>query len=59
VYNQILKNPLGEPDKRNFLAHSGFERNVVEVRKDGKILFLRYTGEKIKTIVSLCQSGLK
>ncbi|HBT03747.1 MAG TPA: TIGR01897 family CRISPR-associated protein [Thermodesulfobacterium commune] len=29
-------------DKRNFLAHCGFERTCVEVKKDGETIYLRY-----------------
>jgi len=59
IYNEILEASLGEPDKRNFLAHSGFERNIVEIKKDEEELFLRYNEDKIETIADYCQSGLK
>lgn len=32
----------GEPIDRNYFAHSGFERNVTEVRTEGKTVFVRY-----------------
>lgn len=35
IYNEIHGKGVGEPDERNFLAHSGFERNIVEVKKEG------------------------
>lgn len=35
---------------RNFFAHCGFERNCVEVRKEGKEILLRYKNEILKKI---------
>jgi len=59
IYNEILERSIGEVDKRNFLAHSGFERNVVEVKKQDNRLMLRYREDNIETIAELCQTGLK
>lgn len=35
-------------DNRNFLAHCGFERNCVEVKKINDEIYLRYTSDKEK-----------
>jgi len=59
VYNVVLGNTLGGVDDRNFLAHSGFEGNAVELRKHNGKLLLRYREEKIRTIAKHCQRGLK
>jgi len=59
IYNNVLGEKIGEPDARNFLAHSGFERNVTEVKKENGKLLLRYNENKIKTIINFCQRGLK
>lgn len=59
IYNSILDKSIGEPDVRNFLAHSGFERNITEIKKEGRKIFLRYGENKIKTIKEFCQKGLK
>ncbi|MEM2865446.1 MAG: CRISPR-associated CARF protein Csx1 [Candidatus Bathyarchaeia archaeon] len=59
VYNSILGRSMGEPDRRNFLAHSGFERNLVEVRKDvHRGILLRYREDKVGTIEKICKDGL-
>lgn len=58
IYNNILGKPIGEPDKRNFLAHSGFERNLVEIKKTENA-YVRYRENKIKIIKDFCQQGLK
>ncbi len=47
-----------EIDKRNFLAHSGFERNAVKVLKKDDQLFFKYDEEKIKTIKKIVMEGL-
>lgn len=59
IYNEILGRNIGEPDERNFLAHSGFERNIVEVKKEGNKIMLRYRENRIRTIAGLCQRGLR
>ncbi|WP_461833221.1 CRISPR-associated CARF protein Csx1 [Desulfothermus sp.] len=60
IYNEVLERSVGEPDSRNFLAHSGFERNIVEVKKSSPdVVFIRYREEKIGTIKDLCQKGLR
>jgi CRISPR-associated protein Csx1 len=59
IYNEILEKPTGEPNSRHFLAHSGFERNVVEIKKDIGNVYIRYREGNIKTIRKLCQRGLK
>lgn len=61
IYNEILGKPIGEPnlDARNFLAHSGFERNVVEIKKKKNDILMRYHENKIRVVVDLCQRGLR
>jgi len=59
IYNKLLGKPIGEPDARNFLAHSGFERNVIEVKRKDNDILIRYRQNKIKTIRDLCQRGLR
>jgi len=59
IYNAILGKSIGEPDERNFLAHSGFERNVIEVKKENGKLLLRYRRDKIRIVKDLCQRGLR
>lgn len=51
-----VSNKIG---KRNFLAHSGFERNSVEIKKDEEIL-LRYSRdpEALKDVKRCALSGL-
>ncbi|MDY6985650.1 MAG: CRISPR-associated CARF protein Csx1 [Candidatus Thermoplasmatota archaeon] len=44
-------------DKRNFLAHSGFERNSVEIKKDEEIM-LRYSKDSLKDVKNYALSGL-
>ncbi|MCD6364007.1 MAG: TIGR01897 family CRISPR-associated protein, partial [Synergistetes bacterium] len=60
LYNKVIeKDQLGEPDKRNFLAHAGFERNIVEIRKGGDNVYLRFLQDRIDTVACMCQEGLK
>jgi len=35
---------------RNFIAHCGFERNCVEVRKENEEVFIRYRKEVLERI---------
>lgn len=58
ICNKVLGRNVGEPDKRNFLAHSGLEKNIIEVKKRKDSLLIRYRDDKISTIKNLCQSGL-
>lgn len=60
IYNDALGRPVGEPDARNFLAHSGFERNLTEIRKkdDGGV-YVRYRYSKSSIVKKFCQQGLK
>ncbi|MEZ0344242.1 MAG: CRISPR-associated CARF protein Csx1 [Caldimicrobium sp.] len=44
----IEKSDQVEP--RNFIAHCGFERNCVEVKKEGDEIYLRYRKELLKRI---------
>ncbi len=59
TYNSVIGRKIGEIDERNFLAHSGFERNTVKVKKENGMLLLKYSEEKIKTVAKMCQKGLK
>lgn len=59
IYNKIIGKKVGQPDARNFLAHSGFERNLIKVKKNKEEIWLRYDENQVKTIVKLCQRGLK
>ncbi|RLI00306.1 hypothetical protein DRO28_00050, partial [Candidatus Bathyarchaeota archaeon] len=59
IYNHILEGKIGGINARNFLAHSGFERNSIEIKKEKDKLLLRYHEDKIKTIANLCQRGLR
>ena len=59
IYNEVLGRGIGEPDARNFLAHSGFEKNIIEAKKEDGKLMLRYRESKIETIADLCQRGLQ
>jgi len=34
--------PAHEPIDRNYFAHSGFERNITEIRTEGNTIFIRY-----------------
>lgn len=47
------------PNRRNFIAHSGLERNCVELRKDeeGKV-WLRYNKNQISSVMDYCCVGL-
>lgn len=58
IYNKIIGKNIGEPDERNFLAHSGLERNIVEIKKDDE-LWLRYLKDRIECIRKFCQKGLR
>ncbi len=52
---QLLRNflPIEKSDKiddRNFIAHCGFERNCVEVKKEGDEIYLRYNKNALERI---------
>lgn len=61
LYNRIFSQSkcvkIGGPDKRNFLAHSGFERNAFEV-KSNECVKLRYHDSTLKTVMTYSASGL-
>ena len=59
IYNEIIEKNVGEPDERNFLAHSGFEKNLIELKKDSGELWIRYLEKRIDTVKKFCQKGLK
>ena len=58
VLSKVFGKPCGPVDSRNFIAHSGFERNAVEVKKEGETIMLRYKKELLKTLKDLCLRGL-
>ena len=56
-----LRDCFGEPggyDPRNFLAHSGLEKNVTEMRISGGRIVLRYCIEHLKNITRDSARGL-
>lgn len=57
IYNEIRDAPVGRPDLRNFIAHSGFEYNTVELKKDHTI-YLRYSEGVIKEVRKFCCKGM-
>lgn len=59
VFSATFDGPvwIGPPDQRNFLAHSGFERNAFEVKSDAGVT-LRYCGSALKTVMKYSASGL-
>ncbi|MCX8171581.1 MAG: CRISPR-associated CARF protein Csx1, partial [Candidatus Bathyarchaeota archaeon] len=44
--------------ERDFLAHSGLEMNVTEVKHDGQSIMLRYAKDKIGKVINGCLHGL-
>lgn len=56
-YTRLSGKSRGEPDERNFLAHSGLEHNLIEVINNGKIR-LRYNKERRDRARTLCVKGL-
>ncbi len=58
VYNKVLDKQEGPLDFRNFLAHSGFERNAVELKRDGELLYCRYVKKHLDTIKKFCCKGM-
>lgn len=49
LLRKVVCKPIGEPDDRNFLAHSGFEENIIEIINRGGIK-LRYNNDHLKTL---------
>ena len=58
LYNSIMNAEAGTIDKRNFIAHAGFERNAVELRKVNENIQVRYAEGAIDTVAKLAQTGL-
>lgn len=60
AYSEMLGEPLKDrPDRRNFIAHSGFEKNVTELKaEDGKV-YVRYREELEGDVVKCCKRGLR
>lgn len=46
------------PHNRNFLAHAGFERNMVETKKIGDKIYFRYKNLEEESLLKFCQEGL-
>ncbi|MEM4603235.1 MAG: CRISPR-associated CARF protein Csx1 [Desulfurococcaceae archaeon] len=44
--------------ERDFLAHSGLEMNVTEVKYDGQSIMLRYAEDEMKNVIKGCLHGL-
>lgn len=56
---KIVRNEEPKPlNKRNFIAHSGFEYSAVEVKRDKDIIYFRYQDSCIDTIKNFSQEGL-
>jgi len=56
-----LHEALGEAggfDPRNFLAHSGLEKNVVELRAEGPSIKVRYADSELERVADACLKGL-
>ncbi|MEM3092361.1 MAG: CRISPR-associated CARF protein Csx1, partial [Candidatus Nitrosocaldus sp.] len=49
LLRKVVCKPIGEPDERNFLAHSGFEENILEIINRGGIK-LRYNNDHLDTL---------
>ncbi|MEM3916826.1 MAG: CRISPR-associated CARF protein Csx1 [Candidatus Nitrosocaldus sp.] len=49
LLRKVVCKPIGEPDDRNFLAHSGFEENIIEIINRGGIK-LRYNNDHLDTL---------
>jgi len=45
-------------DPRNFLAHSGLEKNVVELRAEGPSIKVRYADSELERVADACLKGL-
>jgi CRISPR-associated protein Csx1 len=57
VLNELFGGQVKEVDRRNFIAHSGFERNAVEVcRCEGEI-YLRYREDQREKVRDYCTAG--
>ncbi|MEM2165465.1 MAG: CRISPR-associated CARF protein Csx1 [Candidatus Bathyarchaeia archaeon] len=44
---------------RDFLAHSGLEMNVTEVKYEGQSIMLRYAKDEIRKVINGCLHGLQ
>ncbi len=59
VLNELWSKPARDTvDSRNFIAHSGFERNAVEIRRTGGEIYLRYREKMVDTVRDLCGRGI-
>ncbi len=45
-------------DERNFMAHAGFERNGVKLKREKNHIYIKYAEEKLDTIRKLCNKFL-
>ncbi len=57
LYNKFEGKKIDTPTQRNFIAHSGFERNSFEIRNVGR-LEVRFTNCHLERIKEFCSSGL-
>jgi len=58
IYSEILERNISQPNPRNFLAHSGFERNTVELRRGDGGIFVRYKKDVIDIVKNFCLKGM-
>jgi CRISPR-associated protein Csx1 len=57
--HEIFGEKPGGFDVRNFLAHSGLEQNITEMKIDGSTVKLRYAGDFLKReVINGCLNGL-
>ncbi len=54
-----IESRISSPHKRHFFAHAGFERNLVEMKKENNEIFVRYKETSLDTVKKWAQEGLK
>lgn len=54
----VFKEEFKDFRERDFLAHSGLEMNVTEVKYDGQTIMLRYAKDEKEKIINGCLHGL-
>ncbi|MHA1506253.1 MAG: CRISPR-associated CARF protein Csx1 [Candidatus Asgardarchaeia archaeon] len=61
LYDEIIydKPSKRQPHERNFLAHAGFDRTLVELKKENDKLLFRYCEKKIRNVKKFSTKGLK
>jgi CRISPR-associated protein Csx1 len=55
---EVFDEKPGGFDPRNFLAHSGLERNIVELKIEGSSIKIRYADNCLEEVVKGCLEGL-